>query len=242
MRKRFGLIGKNIAYSRSPELFEKFFKELNVNAQYEIFDIPDHTYIKRILELPGLHGVNVTIPYKEAVSAYLDEISPEAKQIGAVNTVKVKDGKKYGYNTDVFGFEKSLLENLKPFHTKALILGNGATAKTVRYVLGKLNMDALTVSRNKTTGTITYDEVTPEVLKEYLLIVNTTPLGNLNYPGQKPDLAYKALTPEHLLFDLNYNPPLTPFLQAGLKAGADIKNGWSMLELQARKALEIWLG
>ncbi len=240
MADLYGLIGKNIAYSRSPELFGNFFKKHRINAEYRLFDLSSVEEIGQVLQLPRLKGVNITIPYKQVILRFLDRISLEAEQIGAVNTVKIEGGKKIGFNTDAYGFEQTLLTHKESFHRQALILGDGATAKTVRYVLDKLGISFLNVSRTGKPHTITYDRITPRLLQEYLLIINTTPLGNLNHPGQKPRLPYEALTPRHFLIDLNYNPPLTPFLEEGLKNNAKAVNGEKMLELQALKALEIW--
>ena len=241
MADLYGLIGKNIAYSRSPELFEQFFNELNINAQYRIFDVKNESLLENILQTDHLKGVNITIPYKEKIIRHLDVISPEAQKTGAVNTVKISGNKRYGYNTDIYGFEESLKEKLQPFHRKAFILGNGATAKTVQYVLNRLGISYQIISRFKQPGILTYADITPELLQTHLLIINTTPLGNMNYPGEKAPLPYHALTDKHFLYDLNYKPSLTPFLQEGLKRKAQILNGEKMLMLQARKSLEIWL-
>ncbi len=236
----YGLVGKNIGYSKSPELFKNFFKIQNLNAEYLLFDLESINQLEKILQNPNLKGFNVTIPYKNEILQYLDVISPEALKLQAVNTVKISGGKLIGYNTDIYGFELALKKHLKPAHKHALILGNGATAKTVRHVLDTLDITHKTVSRKKSTRTITYKELTPETIRRHLLIINTTPLGNLNFVNQKPPIPYEAITPQHYLFDLNYNPPVSLFLWEGKKRNAQTQNGLKMLELQARKAWEIW--
>jgi shikimate dehydrogenase len=240
MADLFGLIGKNIGYSRSPELFTAFFEQYGLYAEYRLFDLAGVTEIKKLIDQPALKGFNVTIPYKKAVIPFLDNLDTGAEQTGAVNTVKIVNGKLYGYNTDIYGFEQALLEFLQPHHRNAIILGDGATARTVRYVLDKLNINYLNVSRSKKKHTITYDELTPAIIGTHKLIINTTPLGNLNHPGQKPSIPYENIKAEHYLFDLNYNPPVTPFLEEGIKRNAVTRNGLKMLELQAVKALQIW--
>ena len=238
---QLGLIGKNIAYSFSKKFFaEKFKNEEINNFVYDSFDIPEIENIEEIFALPNLVGLNVTIPYKEKVIPYLDELSIEAKEIGAVNTIKIINNKKIGFNTDCYGFEKSLLPLLKPIHTKALILGTGGASKAIVYVLKKLNIDYTIVSRNKTDKNLTYQEISASVIDSHKILINCTPLGTFPNIEDKPPIPYSFLTKDHLAYDLIYNPEKTSFLLAAEKNGATIKNGLEMLQLQAKKAWEIW--
>ncbi|NPA42687.1 MAG: shikimate dehydrogenase [Chlorobi bacterium] len=243
MGELYGLVGKQIDYSRSPELFGEFFRLSGTDARYELFDLQDISELTRILTLPDLKGFNVTIPYKRAVIPFLDRLDESARALGVVNTVKIeKDGTRTGYNTDIHGF-MHLWKLVVPTGTgPALILGNGATARTVRHVLDNLGIAHRTVSRHPAPGMLSYDELTPEILRQYPVIVHTTPLGNANHPGQKPALPYEGLDAGHYLIDLNYAPPVTPFLEEGLRRGAVAANGWAMLKAQARRAFEIWTG
>lgn len=235
--RQFGLIGYPIKHSFSPGYFKDKFKiEKIADARYDLYPLEQ---IELFEELKGLQGLNVTIPYKEAVIPFLDELSLEAKEIGAVNTIKFSDGRKVGFNTDSYGFKYSLqplIEGKKVAH--ALVLGTGGAAKAVWYVLEKLKIPFYKVSRS--SGDILYQDIDESLLKKNLLIVNTTPLGMAPNIQQCPDLPYKAIGPDHILYDLVYNPEKTLFLIKGAAQGATIKNGLEMLQLQADKAWQIW--
>ena len=244
-KQLFALVGKNISYSFSRGYFtEKFKKAAIKNCEYINFDIQD------ISELPvlvkqhkkQLKGMNVTIPYKLAVFNFLDKIGRKALKVGAVNTIKIsKKGKLKGYNTDVFGFKNSLKPLLKKHHKKALILGTGGASKAVAFVLKKLEIKYLFVSRNpEGKKQISYTELTEEIIKKHSLIINCTPLGTHPNIEACPAILYEFLNEQHLLYDLIYNPKETLFLQKGKQQGTAIKNGLEMLELQAEKAWKIW--
>ena len=241
----FGLLGKNISYSFSKTYFSKKFMNLQLtNHKYVNFDIEN---IEDFLEIvskykKSLKGCNVTIPYKESIFNYLDEIDRTASEIGAVNTIKFSsDGKLVGYNTDVVGFEKSLIPLLKTHHTKALILGTGGASKAVAYVLKKIDIDYFKVSRNpKDNLAIAYADISNQLLNEYSLIINCSPLGTYPNINEKPMIPYQFLTSKHLLYDLIYNPVETAFLIEGKKRGTQVKNGLEMLELQAEESWRIW--
>ena len=237
-----GLIGRNISYSFSAGYFANKFKKLNLaNYEYRNFDLASIDELQQILKNnSNLKGFNVTIPYKEEIIPLLDEIHPEALKIGAVNTVKIQNGKLIGYNTDCYGFETSLLPKLESWHKKALILGTGGASKAIAYVLDKNEIKYSFVSRNSEKATFTYKELNKNIVSEYQLIINCTPLGTHPDITKKPDIPYISLTNRHLLYDLIYNPSETTFLLHGKNAGATIINGLKMLELQAEKAWEIW--
>ena len=190
---------------------------------------------------PGLCGLNVTIPHKQHVVSFLNDISHLPKGLTACNCIKIDDGKLLGYNTDVTGFEKSLLPLLQPFHKKALVLGNGGAAEAVKFVLGKLGLGYKVVSRKlHGDAQLTYSDLTEDVIREHLLIINTTPLGTFPQTDKCPDIPYQFITPQHYLFDLVYNPPKTLFLQKGEEKGAAVKNGYDMLVIQAEESWRIW--
>lgn len=236
--KRFGLIGRNISHSFSKNYFtEKFKSEKREDSLYETFDLEEISEVEEIFKIDGLKGFNVTIPYKEQILPYLDELSPEAEKIGAVNCVKMQNEKRIGYNTDAYGFENSLEILLENHHKKALVLGDGGAAKAVKFVLEKLNISYKTVTRN---GELNYSDLTRKHIENHLIIVNCTPLGTYPDVEAKPDIPYPFLTSEHLLYDLIYNPEKTLFLQLGEQNGAKTKNGLEMLVLQAEKSWEIW--
>lgn len=239
----FGLIGKNINYSFSVAYFsEKFQKESITDALYKNFDIPEITYFLQILKKhKDLKGLNVTIPYKQEIIPYLDKLSRKAEEVGAVNTIKVtKKGKLKGYNTDVYGFKKSLKPLLKPHHKKALVLGTGGASRAVIYVLEKLGLEYKIVSRNPIENQLSYDAISQEVMQEYTIVINCTPLGTSPNTKQCPELNYDYFTDQHLAFDLIYNPAETAFLRKAKQQGATIQNGYQMLMYQAEKAWEIW--
>ena len=242
MDRLYGLIGKNISYSFSRSYFsEKFEKEKLYGQSYVNFDIPNIDHFKEvILQNPNLGGLNVTIPYKEEIIPYLDDLSKEAIAIGAVNTIKFDHGKLIGHNTDYFGFQSSVTPLLKASHKQALILGTGGASKAIAYVFKKLAIDYQFVSRKPTADFLSYDQLNKEVMEEFTIIVNCTPLGTFPQIDLKPPIPYKMLSKKHLLYDLIYNPKETLFLKLGKEKGASTINGLSMLELQAEKAWEIW--
>lgn len=243
--KKYGIIGYPLGHSFSPGYFNEKFKNEGIDAIYEKYELPVITDLQAIIDYTqDLCGFNVTIPYKEKVMSYLDIVAPEARAIGAVNVVKVtrKDGKPYleGYNSDLIGFSRSIKPLLEAHHKKALILGTGGACKAVNYGLHQLGLETLIVSRSKKDNTIQYEQITPELLDEYKVIVNTTPCGMSPHFDECPDIPYDLLTPKHLLFDLIYNPDETLFLKKGREKGAVTKNGLEMLLLQAEAGWEIW--
>ena len=244
-KKLFGLLGKNISYSFSKKFFTQKFKVQNLPFIYQNFDINSIAHLPEILEqnISQLKGFNVTIPYKEAIFKYLDDVDAVAEEINAVNCIKIIDTYYLkGFNTDVYGFRESLKPLLKKQHKKALILGTGGASKAVSYVLKNLNIECLFVSRNpQNQQQISYISVTDEIIKNHTLIVNTTPLGTKGkLENECPNIPFHAISKAHLLYDLIYNPKKTAFLKKGLEKGATIKNGLEMLELQAEKSWEIW--
>lgn len=243
--KKFGIIGNPLGHSFSPGYFNEKFSNEGIDAVYEKYALQSITDLQAVIDYtPDLCGFNVTIPYKEKVMTYLDNISPEARAIGAVNVVKVteKDGKKYlvGYNSDVIGFTRSIQPLIEPHHTKALVLGTGGASKAVVYALYKMGIETLLVSRYKKDNTIQYEQIDEDLLKEYTVVVNSTPCGMAPHFDECPPLPYQFLTSRHLLFDLIYNPDETLFLKKGREQGAVTKNGLEMLLLQAEGAWEIW--
>ncbi|PRX54161.1 shikimate dehydrogenase family protein [Flagellimonas meridianipacifica] len=241
MKNRYGLLGKNISYSFSKGYFTEKFKLLGLHDHsYENFDIKTIEEFPSVLQESNLKGLNVTIPYKESILSYLSEIDSDAKQIGAVNTIKFTENGLKGFNTDAYGFQKSLEPFLKAYHKKALILGTGGASKAIRFVLNNLGLETQYVSRNKQKDTLTYNQLDDSVLNEFTVIINCTPLGTFPDIDKKPDIPYEYLTNRHFLFDLVYNPSKTTFLKLGQEKDASICNGLKMLELQADRAWEIW--
>lgn len=245
--KKLGLIGYPLTHSFSARYFaEKFDKEGIEGFSYENFEIPKiEDFPDVIKNNPEVVGLNVTIPYKEQIIPYLDELDDEAREIGAVNTIRVirtKDSVKLkGYNTDIYGFRETLKPLLKMNHYKALILGTGGAAKAVEYVLKKIGLDVLYVSRNPSSeNEKSYDELNDVAVKNFPVIVNSTPLGMHPKVDVCPDLPYKDLTEDNLLYDLIYNPAETLFMKQGAEQGAITQNGLGMLKLQAEKAWGIW--
>lgn len=244
-KQLFALVGKNISYSFSRGYFTEKFSKLGLaKHEYVNFDIQNiEEFTKKIKEYKNdIKGMNVTIPYKLEIFDFLDKIDKKAKKIGAVNTVRItKKGKLIGYNTDVYGFKKSLTPLLKKHHEKALILGTGGASKAVAYVLDKLNIEYKFVSRTpKGKDTITYADVSEKVMMSHLLLINCTPLGTHPNIENCPSIPYEFVSEKHMLYDLIYNPSETTFLQKGKEKGATIKNGLEMLEQQAEKAWKIW--
>lgn len=242
--KQYGLIGHPLSHSFSKKYFtEKFKKENILDSSYELFDIDDINQFPNILNKPNLKGLNITIPYKESILKFLTEIDEIANEIGAVNTVKISNNGSTikGYNTDAYGFKKSLKPFLDINHERALILGTGGASKTIKYVLNKLNINCLLVSRNpKNEDEIAYDDVNEYVIKHHRLIINSTPIGMFPHSENYPQISYENLTPKHLLYDLIYNPLETQFLIKGKQKGCITLNGMEMLKLQAEKSWEIW--
>ncbi|MCB0465548.1 MAG: shikimate dehydrogenase [Aequorivita sp.] len=239
---KFGLIGKNIGYSFSKNFFSKKFEIENLPHSYHNFDIPSIEFFPKIIsETLNLKGLNVTIPYKEEVISLLDNLDEEAKKIGAVNTIKFsKDDKLEGFNTDHYGFQKSL-EAFLPLQKKtALILGTGGASKAVAYTLEQLGFNFRFVSSKKYPKTLNYTALNKAIMEAHLLIINCTPLGTFPNITDCPPIPYQFITKNHLLFDLVYNPTETEFLKHGKLQGAKTSNGLRMLELQAEKAWEIW--
>lgn len=240
----YGLIGYPLGHSFSKGYFTEFFSKENIDAEYKNFELPQINDLAHILrEESNLKGFNVTIPYKQQVFAFLDEIDAAAQAIGAVNVVKViRDGEHIrlkGYNTDVIGFTDSIRPLLKPHHTHALILGTGGASKAVAYALQQLGLQYHFVSRSQGAD-FTYADLTPEILARHMVIINTTPLGMYPKVEGCPPLDYGAIDAQFLLFDVVYNPTKTQFLLRGEQAGATICNGMDMLIGQARAAWRIW--
>jgi shikimate dehydrogenase len=244
IRKRFGLLGRNINYSFSKGYFtEKFNSDkLFEGCTYENFDIPEITAFPEIIKnTPDLKGLNVTIPYKEVVIPYLDKLSKKAAEIGAVNTIKfTKKGKLKGYNTDYYGFMKSLEPLLQPHHEKALILGTGGASKGVAYALKELGILYTFVSREAKEGIIDYDRINATTFDNYQIIINSTPVGTSPNTEAFPLIPYEYFTEKHIAYDLIYNPAETQFLKKAAAHGAATKNGLDMLVFQAEKAWKIW--
>ncbi|MFV0248526.1 MAG: shikimate dehydrogenase family protein [Tenacibaculum sp.] len=245
-KKTFGLIGKNISYSFSREYFSNKFKNLGLkNYQYLNFDLQDISDFHKVLKKnkQELKGLNITIPYKVKIFDFLDKIDSEAKKIGAVNTVKfTKNGKLIGFNTDAYGFKKSLQPLLQKYHKSALILGTGGASKAVAHVFKQLGINFKIVSRTKQQSPlyIMYKDLNKIIINSNLIIVNCTPLGTYPEVEKAPSIPYNYITNKHLLYDLIYNPAHTSFLEQGKKNNALTVNGLEMLKQQAEKAWEIW--
>ncbi len=245
--QRYGLIGYPLKHSFSIGYFNEKFAAENIDAEYVNFELPTiNDFEKVIEENPNLCGLNVTIPYKELVIPFLDELDLDTSKIGAVNVIKIIRQPKgkvklVGYNSDIIGFTQSIEPLLQPHHTRALILGTGGAAKAVYCGLKNLGIESTFVSRNKTEDHyLTYQSLTSEVMKEHTVIVNCTPVGMYPKVGLCPDIPYELLTSDHLLYDLLYNPNETLFMKKGAAQGATVKNGLEMLLLQAFAAWEIW--
>ncbi|MDA0779754.1 MAG: shikimate dehydrogenase [Bacteroidetes bacterium] len=241
-RARFGLLGRDIDYSFSRAYFtEKFQLETLSHCSYENFDLPHLDNFRETLNTPHLRGMNVTIPYKQEVMPYLDDLDEVSKIIGAVNTIVFQaDGTTKGYNTDYIGFRESITPLLHKNITDALILGTGGASKAVLYALQKLGIRTQYVSRKNTANSIAYHEVNADIINTHKLIVNCTPLGTFPNVAEKPDLDYSMLTSKHVLFDLIYNPAETAFMKAGATFGATVSNGQHMLVGQAEASWELW--
>jgi len=239
----YGIIGNPLAHSWSPRFFAEKFAQLGIDERYERFPLTQISEFPDLLRrMPQLKGLNVTIPFKKKVLDYLDEVDSEAAAIGAVNCIKITEGKTKGFNTDIIGLEKSFTHWLPhSFSEKALILGTGGASKAVAAALTKRKIPFQFVSRKPTPGNFSYQQLSDKVIAEYKLIINTTPLGMFPNLKAAPDLPYEALSQNHFLLDLIYNPVETLFLQYGKKRGAHIKNGEEMLIEQAEASWQIWL-
>ncbi len=258
--KKYGLIGFPLTHSFSKKYFtEKFENERIEDHSYELFELEHLSDFPELIKAnPDLLGLNVTIPHKIGAVFYMNWMDPEAKKVEAINCVKIiqesaleaafsgevgfvdQDFRLEGYNTDIYGFENSLKPLLKPQHNRALVLGNGGASRAVRYVLKKLKIPFTVVSRRPKPNHILYEKLTPEIIKNCKLIINTTPLGTAPDLTAFPPIPYDAITDQHLLYDLIYNPEKTVFLEKGEAKGAAIKNGYDMLLLQAERSWEIW--
>lgn len=244
--QKYGLIGYPLKHSFSIGYFNEKFHSEEIDAEYINFEIPEiKDFTKIIKENPNLCGLNVTIPYKEQVIPFLDELDPDTAKIGAVNVIKIirQKGKVklIGYNSDIIGFTQSIQPLLQPHHTKALILGTGGASKAVYHGLKNLGIESTFVSRtSESKDVLIYEELTPEIIKEHTVIVNCTPVGMYPKVNFCPNIPYESLTPNHLMYDLLYNPNVTLFMKKGEEQGAVTKNGLEMLLLQAFAGWEIW--
>jgi shikimate dehydrogenase len=248
--RQFGLIGYPLSHSFSQKFFtEKFLQENIVNANYDNFPIPSiESFAALWKENPNLEGLNVTIPYKKEVIPFLQHSSAVVQEIHACNCIRKFNNELYGYNTDVIGFEKSLLPFLKAHHTHAIILGTGGASAAVQWVLQKLNIQYQVVSRRGNTleensemkASLSYDQLSASVIESHTLIINTSPLGMYPNTNEAPPIAYEGITAQHHLYDLVYNPTETLFMKNGLAKGATVQNGLAMLHIQAEESWAIW--
>lgn len=237
----FGLIGRSLGHSFSQRFFtNKFLSEGITNCRYRNFELQTVDDLPELINNnPQLEGFNITIPYKEEVLPFLDELHPSVEEIGACNCVKIQNKKLLGFNTDFIGFTQSIQPFLRPHHKAALILGSGGASKAVQYALKGLKIPFSIVSRSGNAG-LNYQNLSPEILKEHTLIINTTPVGTFPQIADCPQIPYAGITAQHLLYDLVYNPEITEFLKRGAEQGATICNGYAMLELQALESWRIW--
>jgi len=243
-KRLYALIGFPLAHSFSERYFNaKFEKEGIKDTVFKSFSFESIDGINDIIKAnPDLKGFAITIPHKKSILPFLNEVTEEVKLMGACNCVRIEDGKLFGFNTDVVGFEQSFIKKLQPHHTKALILGGGGAAAAVEFVLHKLHIDYRFVSRtpNKQKSVLSYEDINEDILKEYTIIINTTPLGTFPKVDEAANIPYQLLTPRHYLFDLVYNPAETKFLRLGKEQGAAVENGYEMLVLQAEENWKIW--
>ncbi|MBO4597598.1 MAG: shikimate dehydrogenase [Bacteroidaceae bacterium] len=243
---KYGLIGNPLGHSFSKGYFNEKFSNENIDAEYVNFEIPTIDDLPAVIaENKNLCGLNVTIPYKEKVISYLDEVTTDARAIGAVNVIRIERNAKgeprlIGYNSDIVGFTQSIEPMLESHHKKALILGTGGASKAIFHGLKKLGIEGIFVSRKNMAGTVQYKDITPEVIQEYNVIVNCTPCGMYPHTDECPDLPYEAITEKNLLYDLIYNPDQTLFMRKGAERGAKVKNGLEMLLLQAFDSWRFW--
>lgn len=244
MMKTYGLIGKTLKHSFSKKYFTEKFETEKIDAKYELFELPDITHFQQLVAGNYLSGLNVTIPYKEQVIPFLDELDTVAQAIGAVNTIQFIRSDAgctlKGYNTDVIGFTNSFAPLLQPQHTHALILGTGGASKAVAYALKTLNIDYRFVSRKPSGENFSYRQLTGEVIEKYKIIINCTPVGTFPNVDEAPEIPYHLLSSGHFLYDLIYNPEKTLFCRLGEERGTTIKTGLDMLYGQAIAAWKIW--
>lgn len=238
---KFGIIGYPLGHSFSKGFFTEKFARESIDAQYLNFEIPDVAMLPDVLRNnQELRGLNVTLPHKQAVIPLLDEMSEEAKEIGAVNVIRVRNGKLKGFNSDIIGFTNSIKPLLMPHHKKALILGTGGASKAIRIGLNRLGVEWTYVSRSPGEGMLTYADLTPKLMQDYTVIVNCSPVGMFPNVAQAPEIPYDCLSDKHLLFDCVYNPEETLFMKKGREQGATVKNGLEMLHLQAVASWDFW--
>ncbi len=241
MPELFGLIGKSLEHSFSPAFFNKYFMDNHINAEYRLFEIPEISSVLEVFEINPI-GLNVTIPYKEQIIPYLDDLDSIAGEIGAVNVIQFDNGKKIGFNTDVYGFQQSIKPFLTYKHERALIFGTGGASKAVAYVFKSIGIDVFFVSNNPKDrqNHFSYLELNEFMISSCKVIVNCTPVGTFPNTNESINIPFTSLTTDHLVIDLVYNPPMSVFLQKSQNAGATILNGSSMLKEQALKSWEIW--
>lgn len=238
---KYGLIGKTLGHSFSRQFFTDKFENEGIQAEYSNYELSEIAAITEVFETSNLKGLNVTIPYKETVMPFLDELSDEAEAIGAVNVIAFQNGKRIGYNTDAFGFKQSIKPFLTNLHERALILGTGGASKAISYVFQSIGIDVAYISREaKGENTFSYKDMNPAMMNAFKVIVNCTPVGTFPNVEECPNIPYEAITPDHLMIDLIYNPDQTLFLKKSADQGATTLNGLSMLREQALKAYEIW--
>lgn len=238
---KYGIIGYPLGHSFSRAFFTEKFQREHIDAEYVNFEIPSADMLPGIVQAnPNLRGLNVTLPHKEAVIPMLDELSDEAKEIGAVNVIRVRDGRLKGFNSDIIGFMDSIKPLLKPWHQHALVLGTGGASRAIRVGLQRLGIEWTYVSRTPAPGRLTYTDLTPGLMEHYQVIVNCSPVGMFPHVDACPDIPYQLLTDRHLLYDLVYNPQETLFLKRGAEHGAAVKNGLEMLHLQALASWRFW--
>lgn len=240
-QKIYGLIGKQLSHSFSQNYFRNKIDNQGIEGDYLNFELNDISEVNDVLYRNDIKGLNVTIPYKETIIPYLNEVSSEAKEIGAVNTIQIQGEKRIGHNTDAFGFAQMIKPFFKSHHERAMILGTGGASKAVDFVLEKLGCDVIFISRTPTDDNhFGYPDINPEMMDAMKLIVNTTPVGMYPKTTDFPEIPYNLLTPNHLVVDLIYNPKETEFLRKAKAMGAVTLNGQTMLEQQAEKSWQIW--
>jgi shikimate dehydrogenase len=240
--RRFGLIGKTLKHSFSKNYFERKFAEEGIkDCSYENFELTSIEEFRAFIDSHSdLQGLNITIPYKAEIIPFLDFTNEVVREIGACNCIRISEGKLYGFNTDAIAFQESLQKRVQSFHKAALVLGSGGASKAVQYALKKLGIAYVVVSRTRKENQLSYGDVSDNTISAHQLIINTTPLGMYPDVNQLPSIPYNALTSQHLLYDLTYNPAKTKFLEEGEKRGAEILNGYEMLVAQAEESWRIW--
>ena len=238
---KYGLIGFPLGHSFSRGFFTEKFAREGIDAEYVNFEIPDASMLLDVIrDNPELRGLNVTLPHKQAVIPLLDELSDEAREIGAVNVIRIRDGRLKGFNSDIIGFMDSLRPLLRPHHRRALVLGSGGASKAVWAGLLRLGLEPMQVSRKAGDGVLSYEMLTPEVMADCTVVVNCSPVGMFPHVDECPAIPYELLSGRHLLYDLVYNPLDTLFMQRGRERGATVKNGLEMLRLQALASWKFW--